>query len=99
MPVASILSKCVLLDVYTTYRQTLSGCRQEPQNLRSAWDKGCEIFARIAGSLRRTSPKPAIFTAHVSRLERGRTNVTVNTARQIAHVLQITLSELFRGLG
>jgi hypothetical protein len=35
---------------------------------------------------------------HVSLLERGWVNVTVNTMRQIAHVLQISLSELFRGL-
>lgn len=34
----------------------------------------------------------------VSLLERGRINITVNTARQIALVLKITLSELFRGL-
>ncbi len=36
---------------------------------------------------------------HISLLERGRINVTVNTTRQMAHVLQISLSELFRGLG
>ena len=35
---------------------------------------------------------------HVSLLERGRINVTVNTTRQISHVLQISLSELLRGL-
>jgi hypothetical protein len=35
----------------------------------------------------------------VSLLERGRINVTVNATWQIAHVLQISLSELFRGLG
>jgi hypothetical protein len=35
----------------------------------------------------------------VSLLERGRINMTVNTAGQIAHVLEISLSELFRGLG
>jgi transcriptional regulator with XRE-family HTH domain len=35
---------------------------------------------------------------NVSLLERGRINITVNTARQIAHVLEISLSELFRGL-
>ena len=40
-----------------------------------------------------------LHRTHVSLLERGRINVTVNTARQMAHVLQITLSELFRGLG
>jgi len=34
----------------------------------------------------------------VSPKERGRINITVNTARQIAPVLQISLSELFRGL-
>jgi DNA-binding XRE family transcriptional regulator len=34
----------------------------------------------------------------VSLLERGRINITVNTARQIAHVLEISRSELFRGL-
>jgi DNA-binding XRE family transcriptional regulator len=32
-------------------------------------------------------------------LERGRINITINTARQIARVLEISLSELFRGLG
>jgi hypothetical protein len=31
-------------------------------------------------------------------LERGRIKITVNTARQIAHVLEINVSELFRGL-
>jgi transcriptional regulator with XRE-family HTH domain len=40
-----------------------------------------------------------LHRTHVSLLERGRINVTVNTTRQIAHVLQISLSELFRGLG
>ena len=39
-----------------------------------------------------------LHRTHVSLLERGRINITVNTARQIAHVLQISLSELFRGL-
>jgi hypothetical protein len=34
---------------------------------------------------------------HVSLLARGRINITLNTARQIAHVLEITLAELFRG--
>jgi hypothetical protein len=33
---------------------------------------------------------------HVSLFERGRINITVNTARQIAHVLEIALTELFR---
>ena len=40
-----------------------------------------------------------LHRTHVSLLERGRINVTVNTTRQIARVLQISLSELFRGLG
>src|SRR5260370_29308033 len=40
-----------------------------------------------------------LHRTHISLLERGRINVTVNTTRQIAHVLQISLSELFRGLG
>lgn len=40
-----------------------------------------------------------LHRTHVSLLERGRINVTVNTTRQIAHVLEISLSELFRGLG
>lgn len=39
-----------------------------------------------------------LHRTHVSLLERGRINITVNTARQIAHVLEISLSELFRGL-
>ena len=39
-----------------------------------------------------------LHRTHVSLLERGRINITVNTARQIAHVLDISLSELFRGL-
>ena len=39
-----------------------------------------------------------LHRTHVSLLERGRINVTVNTVRRIARVLQITLSELFRGL-
>jgi DNA-binding XRE family transcriptional regulator len=39
-----------------------------------------------------------LHRTHGSLLERGRINVTVNTTRQVAHVLQITLSELFRGL-
>lgn len=30
-------------------------------------------------------------------LERDRINITVNTAPQIAHVLEISLAELFRG--
>ncbi len=40
-----------------------------------------------------------LHRTHISLLERGRINVTVNTVRQIAHVLEINLSELFRGLG
>ena len=40
-----------------------------------------------------------LHRTHVSLLERGRINITVNTARQIAHVLEISLAELFRGLG
>ena len=40
-----------------------------------------------------------LHRTHVSLLERGRLNVTVNTTRQIVKVLQISLSELFRGLG
>jgi DNA-binding XRE family transcriptional regulator len=44
-------------------------------------------------------PKPCdLHRTHVSLLECSRINVTVNTTRQIAHVLQISLSELFRGL-
>ena len=39
-----------------------------------------------------------LHRTHVSLLERGRINITVNTARQIAHILKISLSELFRGL-
>jgi transcriptional regulator with XRE-family HTH domain len=39
-----------------------------------------------------------LHRTHVSLLERGRINITVKTARQIANVLQISLSELFRGL-
>ena len=39
-----------------------------------------------------------LHRTHVSLLERGRINITVNTARQIAQVLEISLSELFRGL-
>ena len=39
-----------------------------------------------------------LHRTHVSLLERGRINTTVNTLRQIAHVLQISLSELFRGV-
>ena len=39
-----------------------------------------------------------LHRTHVSLLERGRINITVNTARQIAHVLEISLAELFRGL-
>jgi transcriptional regulator with XRE-family HTH domain len=35
---------------------------------------------------------------HVGLVEHGRINITVNTARQIAHVLEISLAELFRGL-
>jgi transcriptional regulator with XRE-family HTH domain len=40
-----------------------------------------------------------LHRTHVSLLERGRINITVNTARQIAHVLEISLAELFRGMG
>jgi transcriptional regulator with XRE-family HTH domain len=40
-----------------------------------------------------------LHRTHVSLLERGRINMTVNTARQIAHMLEISLSQLFRGLG
>jgi DNA-binding XRE family transcriptional regulator len=39
-----------------------------------------------------------LHRTHVSLLERGRINITVNTPRQIAHTLKVTLSELFRGL-
>lgn len=39
-----------------------------------------------------------LHRTHVSLLERGRINITVNTVRQIAQVLEISLSELFRGL-
>jgi transcriptional regulator with XRE-family HTH domain len=39
-----------------------------------------------------------LHRTNVSLLERGRINITVNTARQIAHVLGISLSELFRRL-
>ena len=39
-----------------------------------------------------------LHRTHISLLERGRINVTVNTVRQMAHVLEISLSELFRGL-
>jgi transcriptional regulator with XRE-family HTH domain len=39
-----------------------------------------------------------LHRTHVSLLERGKINITVNTARQIAHILEISLSELFRGL-
>ena len=48
---------------------------------------------------RATIPHCDLHRTHVSLLERGRINITVNTARQIAHVLKISLSELFRGLG
>jgi transcriptional regulator with XRE-family HTH domain len=40
-----------------------------------------------------------LHRTHISLLERGRINMTVNTARQIALVLQISLSELFKGMG
>jgi transcriptional regulator with XRE-family HTH domain len=40
-----------------------------------------------------------LHRTHVSLLERGKINITVNTARQIVHVLEISLSELFRGMG
>jgi transcriptional regulator with XRE-family HTH domain len=46
-----------------------------------------------------TVQRTDLHRTHVSLLERGRINVTVNTTRQIAHVLEISLSELFRGLG
>jgi hypothetical protein len=39
-----------------------------------------------------------LHRTNVSLLEKGRINMTVNTARQIVQVLQISLSELFRGL-
>ena len=38
-------------------------------------------------------------SSHAPLLERGRINITVNTARQIAKVLEINLSESFLGLG
>jgi transcriptional regulator with XRE-family HTH domain len=40
-----------------------------------------------------------LHRTHISLLERGRINITVNTARLIAHILEISLSELSRGLG
>ena len=57
------------------------------REIRAARGYSQETFAE-ACDLHRT---------HVSLLERGRINITVNTARQIAHVLKISLSELFRG--
>ena len=61
----------------------------------------CNLCPRFgAASRRRASPKACdLHRTHVSLLERGRINVTVNTARQIAHVLQTSLSELFCGFG
>jgi hypothetical protein len=39
------------------------------------------------------------IASRASLLERGRFEITVNSARQIAHVLEISRSESFRGLG
>ena len=58
------------------------------REIRTSHDFSQESFAE-ACDLHRT---------HVSLLERGRINITVNTARTIARVLEISLSELFRGL-
>ena len=55
---------------------------------------------RTAGGFSQESFAEAceLHRTHVSLLERGRINIAVNTARQIVHVLEISLSELFRGL-
>ena len=55
---------------------------------------------RISGgfSQERFAEACELHRTHVSLLERGRINVTINTVRQIAQVLQISLSELFRDL-
>jgi DNA-binding XRE family transcriptional regulator len=58
------------------------------REIRTAQEFSQEGFAEACG-LHRT---------HISLLERGRINVTVNTVRQIAIVLRISLAELFRGL-
>lgn len=59
------------------------------RELRLARKFSQESFADACG-LHRT---------HISLLERGRINVKVNTIRQVAHVLKISMSELFEGLG
>ena len=70
------------------------------QTFRSAWAHGCGRSARERGFSQESFAEACdLHRTHVSLLERGRINITVNTARQIAHVLKITLSELFRGLG
>ena len=58
------------------------------REIRTAQEFSQEGFAEACG----------LHCTHVSLLERGRINITLNTARQIAHVLRISLSELFRGL-
>jgi transcriptional regulator with XRE-family HTH domain len=40
-----------------------------------------------------------IHRTHQSLLERGRLNVKIGTLRKVAHVLKVSLSELFHGLG
>jgi DNA-binding XRE family transcriptional regulator len=57
-----------------------------------------EIRTERGFSQERFAEACGLHRTHISLLERGRINVTVNTARQIAHVLQISLSELFKGL-
>ena len=59
------------------------------RELRAAKKLSQEAFAD-ACSLHRT---------HMSLLERGRINITLNTLRQITDVLEIDLADFFVGIG
>jgi transcriptional regulator with XRE-family HTH domain len=87
------------VDVYTTYPQLLFGCNAGPQNFQKRLGTRIREIRTSRGFSQESFAEACeLHRTHVSLLERGRINVTVNTLRQIAHVLQISLSELFRGL-
>ena len=63
------------------------------------WARIREIRTSQGFSQERFAEACELHRTHVSLLERGRINVTVNTTRHMAHVLQISLSELFGEMG
>jgi len=72
----------------STFGKISSAYRWSPES-RTAKGFSQESFAE-ACELHRT---------YVSLLERGRINITVNAARQIARFVEISRSEWLRGLG